>query len=74
MLADSLEASSKSLKNPDNKAIDDLVERIITDKISQGQLQNSPLSFDDLEKCKLSFKQTLKNIHHVRIEYPAKLE
>jgi cyclic-di-AMP phosphodiesterase PgpH len=74
MLADSLEASSKSLKNPDNKAIDDLVERIITDKISQGQLQNSPLSFDDLEKCKLSFKQTLKNIHHVRIEYPTKPE
>jgi cyclic-di-AMP phosphodiesterase PgpH len=74
MLADSLEASSKSLKNPDNRAIDDLVERIINDKISQGQLQNSPLSFDDLEKCKLSFKQTLKNIHHVRIEYPAKLE
>ncbi len=74
MLADSLEASSKSLKNPDNKAIDDLVERIITDKISQGQLQNSPLSFDDLEKCKLSFKQTLKNIHHVRIEYPSKPE
>ncbi len=74
MLADSLEASSKSLKNPDNKAIDDLVERIISDKISQGQLQNSPLSFDDLEKCKLSFKQTLKNIHHVRIEYPSKPE
>ncbi len=74
MLADSLEASSKSLKNPDNKAIDDLVERIISDKISHGQLQNSPLSFDDLEKCKLSFKQTLKNIHHVRIEYPSKPE
>ena len=71
MLADSLEASSKSLKNPDSVAIDDLVERIVNGKISQGQLENSALSFEELEKCKISFKQILKNIHHVRIEYPA---
>lgn len=71
MLADSLEASSKSLKNPDSTAIDNLVERIVSDKIGQGQLECSPLSFEDLEKCKSSFKQTLKNIHHVRIEYPS---
>ena len=70
MLADSLEATSKILKQPDNRSIDELVERIIADKIAQGQLSNSALSFDDLEKCKASFKQTLKNIHHVRIEYP----
>lgn len=73
MLADSLEASSKSLKNPDSEAIDNLVERIVGDKVAQGQLECSPLSFEDLEKCKLSFKQTLKNIHHVRIAYPAKV-
>ena len=70
MLADSLEATSKILKQPDNRSIDDLVERIVGDKIGQGQLSNSALSFADLEKCKASFKQTLKNIHHVRIEYP----
>jgi cyclic-di-AMP phosphodiesterase PgpH len=70
MLADSLEATSKILKQPDNRSIDDLVERIVRDKIQQGQLENSALSFDDLEKCKASFKQTLKNINHVRIEYP----
>ena len=71
MLADSLEATSKILKNPDSRAIDDLVERIVGDKIAQGQLENSALSFNDLEKCKQSFKQMLKNIHHVRIEYPS---
>jgi cyclic-di-AMP phosphodiesterase PgpH len=70
MLADSLEATSKILKQPDNRSIDDLVERIVRDKIQQGQLDNSALSFDDLEKCKDSFKKTLKNINHVRIEYP----
>jgi cyclic-di-AMP phosphodiesterase PgpH len=71
MLADSLEATSKILKQPDTRSIDDLVERIVKDKIQQGQLENSALSFDDLEKCKASFKQTLKNINHVRIEYPS---
>jgi cyclic-di-AMP phosphodiesterase PgpH len=70
MIADSLEATSKILKQPDNRSIDDLVDRIVADKMAQGQLNDSLLSFADLEKCKLSFKQTLKNIHHVRIEYP----
>jgi cyclic-di-AMP phosphodiesterase PgpH len=71
MLADSLEATAKSLKSPDNDSINELVERIIADKITNGQLQDSELSFNDLEKCKTSFKQTLKNIHHIRIEYPS---
>jgi cyclic-di-AMP phosphodiesterase PgpH len=70
MIADSLEATSKILKQPDNRSIDDLVDRIVGDKMAQGQLNDSLLSFADLEKCKVSFKQTLKNIHHVRIEYP----
>jgi cyclic-di-AMP phosphodiesterase PgpH len=71
MLADSLEATAKSLKTPDNDSINELVERIVSDKIANGQLQDSELSFNDLEKCKTSFKQTLKNIHHIRIEYPS---
>ena len=70
MLADSLEATAKSLKNPDNDNIDDLVERIVAEKIAQGQLQDSDLTFNELEKCKASFKTTLKSMHHVRIEYP----
>jgi cyclic-di-AMP phosphodiesterase PgpH len=73
MLADSLEATAKSLKTPDNASINELVERIISEKIAHRQLSDSVLSFNDLEKCKESFKQTLKNIHHVRIEYPSVL-
>ncbi|NJN33973.1 MAG: HDIG domain-containing protein [Saprospiraceae bacterium] len=71
MLADSLEAASKSLRNPDAQAIDDLVDKIVQGKIDQKQLHHSALSFQDLELCKRSFKQTLKNIHHLRIEYPS---
>lgn len=70
MLADSLEATSKSLKNPNSDSIDELVERIVADKIAHGQLQDSDLTFGELEKCKVSFKATLKSMHHVRIEYP----
>ncbi len=70
MLADSLEATSKSLKNPNNDSIDELVERIVADKVAHGQLQDSDLTFGELEKCKASFKATLKSMHHVRIEYP----
>ncbi len=70
MIADSLEAASKSLKSPTEKDINSLVENIIEGKIKQGQLSDSPLSFNELAKCKRVFKNLLKSIHHVRIEYP----
>jgi putative nucleotidyltransferase with HDIG domain len=71
MLADSLEAAAKSMKNPTSDSIDNLVIKIIDHKISQGQLEESALTFNELELCKASFKKTLKSIHHVRIEYPS---
>ena len=71
MLADSLEAAAKSLKVPTSESIDDLVTKIIEHKIKQGQLDESALTFNELELCKASFKKTLKSIHHVRIEYPS---
>lgn len=70
MLADSLEASSKSLKNPTGKDIDDLVNKIISGKIDQGQLELSELSFQELEICRKVFHSRLRSIHHVRLEYP----
>ncbi len=70
MLADSLEAASKSLKEPGEKEIDELVEKIVASKITQGQLEKSNLTFKELDLCKKEFKKLLKSIHHVRIEYP----
>ncbi|MEM1120274.1 MAG: HDIG domain-containing metalloprotein [Bacteroidota bacterium] len=72
MLADSIEAASKSLKNPCADAISDLVDRLIDFKITHGQLTESELSFEELEECRTVFKQLLKSILHVRIEYPEK--
>lgn len=70
MIADSLEAASKSLKNPTGQDIDKLVNSIIAGKITNGQFTNSKISFDELEKCIKVFKQLLRSINHVRIEYP----
>lgn len=70
MLADSVEASSRSLKNYDAVSIDDLVERIFKFKIDENQLINSDLTLRDLTLLKKIFKKKLMNIYHVRIAYP----
>lgn len=69
MLADSVEAASRSLKNPDAQSIDDLVERIINYKLEQNQLDDCDLTLKDLETIKLIFKTMLMSIYHVRIDY-----
>ena len=70
MMADSIEAASKSLKSPTGQDIDTLVENIVKGKIEQGQLSESTISFRDVDTCKKTFKSLLRNIYHVRIEYP----
>ncbi len=69
MMADSVEAASRSLKQPDAKSISDLVERIIDYKLSQDQLDDSNITLHDLETIKLIFKNMLMSIYHVRIDY-----
>ena len=69
MLADSVEAASRSLKNPDAISISDLVERIIDYKLDQGQLTNSNITLKDIDTIKLIFKTMLMGIYHVRIDY-----
>lgn len=69
MLADSVEAASRSLKDPDAIGISDLVERIIDYKLEQNQLANSNITLKDIETIKLIFKTMLMGIYHVRIDY-----
>jgi len=70
MLADSIEAACKSLKNPTEEDIDGQVDKIVSGKMAKGQLEKSALSFQELEECKRVFKKIMKSVHHVRIEYP----
>jgi membrane-associated HD superfamily phosphohydrolase len=69
MLADSVEAASRSLKNPDAQNINDIVERIINYKLEQNQLDDCDLTLKDIETIKLIFKTMLMSIYHVRIDY-----
>jgi len=69
MLADSVEAASRSLKDPDAVSINNLVERIIDYKLDQDQLTDSNITLKDIETIKLIFKTMLMGIYHVRIDY-----
>jgi putative nucleotidyltransferase with HDIG domain len=70
MLADSVEAAVRSLQNPTPETIRNMVKSIIKDKLDDGQLENSPLTFKDLETITKSFCKILEGAYHKRIEYP----
>lgn len=70
MMADGVEAASRSLKKYDALAINELVDRIIEYKISENQLINAEITFKDINLVKKIFKKRLMNMYHVRIEYP----
>jgi putative nucleotidyltransferase with HDIG domain len=69
MLADSVEAASRSLKQPDEKSISALVDRIVKYKLDQNQLKDSNITLKDIETIKEIFKRMLMSIYHVRIDY-----
>ena len=70
MMADSVEAASRSLKEPNAENIEKLVNGIITSQTSDGQFENADITLRDIRLIKKMFKKMLMNIHHVRIEYP----
>ena len=70
MMADGVEASSRSLKKYDAVTIDELVDKIINHQINENQFMNADITFRDINQIKKIFKKRLMNIYHVRIEYP----
>src|SRR5690606_2206399 len=70
MMADSVEAASKSLKNPTFTIISSFVEKIISKQIEEGQFLNANITFKEIEQIKKVLKRKLTNIYHLRIEYP----
>ena len=71
MMADSVEAASRSLKVFDEETINNLVERIINKQMDTGQFINSNITLRDITIIKKILKRKLMNIYHIRIEYPA---
>lgn len=70
MMCDSVEAASRSLKEPTSKLIDNFVEKIINKQMEEGQFLNSDITFMEIQLIKKILKRKLKNIFHLRIEYP----
>ena len=70
MMSDSVEAASKSLKNPTFTTINQFVDKIINKQIEEDQFLNANITFKEIESIKKVLKQKLTNIYHLRIEYP----
>ena len=70
MMADSIEAAIRSMKDPTPKAIDQYIERLIRGKLEDGQLSECPLSLSDIDQICTAFSGILKGVYHERVEYP----
>ncbi|WP_040756385.1 HD family phosphohydrolase [Winogradskyella psychrotolerans] len=70
MMCDSVEAASKSLKEPTSTKINDFVENIINKQMEGGQFLNADITFKEIQSLKKVLKFKLANIYHLRIEYP----
>lgn len=70
MMADAVEARSRTLGIYTEDSINDAVEQMIDAQIADGQFKDAPISFRDVETVKSVFKLKIKNIYHTRIVYP----
>lgn len=70
MMADSVEAASRSLDEYTDESIDKLVETLINNHMAEGYLRRAPVTFLEIDIVKETFKEKLKNIYHTRIAYP----
>jgi putative nucleotidyltransferase with HDIG domain len=70
MMADSVEAASRSLKEYTDETVSDLINKIIDEQFKDGLLKNTPLTFKELEEIKVVFNEKLRTFYHTRISYP----
>ena len=70
MLADSVEAASRSLDKPTPRRLEALIDGIVAARVSDGQLDESALTFADLTRIKETFHTLLCGIYHFRVKYP----
>jgi putative nucleotidyltransferase with HDIG domain len=70
MLADSVEAASRSIEQPTPRKLENLVDSIIEARISDGQLDFCPLTFADINRIRETVLSMLSGMHHFRVKYP----
>ena len=70
MMADSVEAASRSLPEYTEESISTLVDKIIDTQVSEGSFEACPITVEDIATVKALFKEKLKTMYHTRISYP----
>jgi membrane-associated HD superfamily phosphohydrolase len=71
MLADGAEAAARVLNDPTPQKIREVVDRIVRQRVDQGQLRDAPITQAQLETVKEQFTRVLAGMYHSRIDYPA---
>ena len=69
MIADAVESAVRAAKNPTNEEIDAIIDKIILERLKDGQLSDSPLTFKDISIIGQTFSRMLRGMHHKRIKY-----
>ncbi len=70
MMADAVEATSRSLKEFTDESLRALVDRIVDAQVEEGFFRNCPITFRDISIAKDVFVESLKTVYHTRISYP----
>jgi putative nucleotidyltransferase with HDIG domain len=70
LLADCVEASSRAMKDPNYQKLENLIDKMVDERVNEGQLSNTPLTFQDIRIIKETFLNILVGIYHSRVEYP----
>ena len=70
MLADSVEAASRSIEQPTQRKLESMVNSIFESRIADGQLDHCPLTFADINTIRTTLLSMLSGIHHFRVKYP----
>jgi putative nucleotidyltransferase with HDIG domain len=71
MICDSVEAASRSLPSPDDKQIENLIDKIIDAKIQDNQFDLATITIQEINAVRRILKKHMKSIYHIRIQYPA---
>jgi len=74
MMADAVEAASRSLEEYTEESIGDLVDKIIDTQVQEGYFQDCPISWQEINRVKETFKEKLRTMYHTRISYPEPTE
>ena len=69
MLADAIESAVRSFKNPTSEDIDNIIDKIIVERLNDGQLSDSPLTLRDIKVIAATFSRILRGMQHERIKY-----